>query len=218
MSIFFCFLAGQLEVKIKKVSVARSNSAVKAGMSCYPMTSKPRGLALIIEINEYENDVHEPRIGSQVFFLKNGPSLASFSFIFGLFKQTNNTNFTSSQCENKSIQYPALWYELVPFWYEYPTLTTRPGLTTSNLLLFSLQNVNDKIKLVNCSKYGCSKWTVEIILEVCNLAELRHSFRAKIDQYFLPVIFGCFWLEPLSTLSAWLHLELAHKFKSFTNG
>ena len=88
MSIFFCFLAGQLEVKIKKVSVARSNSAVKAGMSCYPMTSKPRGLALIIEINEYENDVHEPRIGSQVFFLKNGPSLASFSFIFGLFKQT----------------------------------------------------------------------------------------------------------------------------------
>lgn len=57
---------GQLDVNIRKVSVARSNSAVKAGMACYPMTSKPRGLALIVEICEYENDVHEPRVGSQV--------------------------------------------------------------------------------------------------------------------------------------------------------
>jgi hypothetical protein len=57
---------GQLEVNVKKVNIARSNSAVRAGMPCYTMTSKPRGLALIIEIDKYDNDVYEPRIGSNV--------------------------------------------------------------------------------------------------------------------------------------------------------
>ena len=41
--------------------------------------------------------------GSQSYqnahFLKNGPIPASYSFIFGLF-QTNNTIFTTNQCEN----------------------------------------------------------------------------------------------------------------------
>ena len=64
-------VAGQLDVTVRKVNVARSNSAVKAGMACYTMTSKPRGLALIIEIYKYENDVHEERIGSHVSFFKS---------------------------------------------------------------------------------------------------------------------------------------------------
>ena len=59
---------GQLEVNVRKVNLARSNSAVKAGMPCYLMTSNPRGLALIIEIDKYENDVQKPRIGSHVSF------------------------------------------------------------------------------------------------------------------------------------------------------
>ena len=59
---------GQLEVNVKKVSIARSNSAIKAGMACYEMTSKPRGQALIIEIDKYENDVQEERIGSHVSY------------------------------------------------------------------------------------------------------------------------------------------------------
>ena len=42
--------------------------------------------------------------------LKNGPSLASFSFIFSLF-QTNITNFTTIQCEH-SIQYTVMGFEL----------------------------------------------------------------------------------------------------------
>ena len=33
-----------------------------------------------------------------IVFLNNGPNPASFSFIFGLF-QTNNTIFTTNQCE-----------------------------------------------------------------------------------------------------------------------
>ena len=61
---------GQLEVNVRKVNIARSNSAVKAGMPCYVMSSKPRGLALIIEIDKYENDVKEPRIGSHVSLWK----------------------------------------------------------------------------------------------------------------------------------------------------
>ena len=59
---------GQLEVNVKKVSIARSNSAIKAGMACYEMTSKPRGQALIIEIDKYENNVQEERIGSHVSY------------------------------------------------------------------------------------------------------------------------------------------------------
>ena len=61
---------GTLDVTVKKTNIARSNSAVKAGMPCYQMTSKPRGQALIIEIDKYENDVLETRIGSHVS-LKN---------------------------------------------------------------------------------------------------------------------------------------------------
>ena len=37
-------------------------------------------------------------------FLKNGPTLAYFSFIFGLFKQTLQF-FTTNICEKMSIQY-----------------------------------------------------------------------------------------------------------------
>ena len=43
-------------------------------------------------------------------YLKNGPTPASFSFIFGLF-QTNNTICTANQCEKISIQYTAPGYE-----------------------------------------------------------------------------------------------------------
>jgi hypothetical protein len=57
---------GSMDVSVKKTNIARSNSAVKAGMPCYQMTSKPRGQALIIEIDKYENNVLETRIGSHV--------------------------------------------------------------------------------------------------------------------------------------------------------
>ena len=192
MSIFFCLLAGQLEVKIKKVSVARSNSAVKAGMSCYPMTSKPRGLALIIEINEYENDVHEPRIGSQVFFQKNGPSLASFSFIFGLFKQTiqilqqNNVKKcpSSIRCRDSNSQSSD---------YESPNLTTRPGLPPNPIntcyiilyviLLLSLweERVQISVKLTN--KY-LMKFTYLVPIFLLLLG-LQHTHRYWMDIFHI---------------------------------
>ena len=49
------------------------------------------------------------------YFLKKWPTPASFSFIFGLFKQTNNTIFTTIQFEKMSIQYTALGFESTTF-------------------------------------------------------------------------------------------------------
>ena len=43
-------------------------------------------------------------------FFKNGPTPASFSFIFGLFKQTLQI-FTTNVCEKMSIQYTAPGFE-----------------------------------------------------------------------------------------------------------
>lgn len=58
---------GKLDVVVRRAEVLqRTNSAQEAGMPCYKMESKPRGLALIIEIEEYVNDVQEPRLGSKV--------------------------------------------------------------------------------------------------------------------------------------------------------
>ena len=39
-------------------------------MPAYKMTAYPRGLALIIEIEEFVNNVEKPRIGSHVSFYK----------------------------------------------------------------------------------------------------------------------------------------------------
>lgn len=57
---------GRLNVVVKRASFRRTNSAMDTGMPCYKMDSRPRGMVLIIEIEEYVNDVQERRIGSAV--------------------------------------------------------------------------------------------------------------------------------------------------------
>ncbi len=62
---------GELEVVVKSAAsirpdLKRNNSAIDAGMPVYKMSSNPRGLALIIEIEEYENNVQVKRTGSHV--------------------------------------------------------------------------------------------------------------------------------------------------------
>ncbi len=68
---------GRLEVSVRPARYQRSNSnvsnsaATSAGggqtqMQIYRMDSRPRGMALIVEIEEYDNDVQERRVGSQV--------------------------------------------------------------------------------------------------------------------------------------------------------
>ena len=63
----------------------------------------------------------------EVFYKKNGPTLASFLFIFGLFK-TNYTIFISDKCEKcpSSIQ----WWDSNSQHVEHESspITTRPGL------------------------------------------------------------------------------------------
>ena len=73
------FEKGFLDIHVRH-SVRRSNSSVIAGMPVYPMTSHPRGIALIIDIRKYDNDVQDERYGSEVitqslfdFFLLSFP-------------------------------------------------------------------------------------------------------------------------------------------------
>ena len=63
------------------------------------------------------------------FFFKNGPSPASFLFIFGLF-QTNNSIFTTNQCEKLSCPSSIRHQDSNPqlLERESPPITTRPGL------------------------------------------------------------------------------------------
>ena len=63
------------------------------------------------------------------FFLKNGPIQASFSFIFGIFKQTIQF-FTTNQCEKMSCPSSIRHWDSNPrpSERESPPITTRPGL------------------------------------------------------------------------------------------
>ena len=73
---------------------------------------------------------------SEVFFKKNGPSPASFSFIFGLFKQTIQI-FTTNQCEKMSCPSSIRRRDSNPrpLERESPPITTRPGLPPEKLKL-----------------------------------------------------------------------------------
>ena len=61
---------GELDVVVVQsnpTTLKRQNSCFHTTeMATYHMESKPRGLALIIEIEKFENDVQEQRVGSQV--------------------------------------------------------------------------------------------------------------------------------------------------------
>ena len=59
------FEKGFLDIHVRH-SVRRSNSSVTSGMPVYTMTSNPRGIALIIDIRKYDNDVQDERYGSEV--------------------------------------------------------------------------------------------------------------------------------------------------------
>ena len=57
---------GEMDVKVRPSNIMRVNSAIHAGMPTYKMEAKPRGLALIIEIEEYVDNLHEKRLGSEI--------------------------------------------------------------------------------------------------------------------------------------------------------
>ena len=59
---------GYLNVQVRQ-AVRRSNSSVIAGMPVYSMVSNPRGLALLIDIRKYDNDVQDERYGSEVHII-----------------------------------------------------------------------------------------------------------------------------------------------------
>jgi len=57
---------GKLDVRVVPSQVMRSNSIQDSQMKAYEMKANPRGYALIIDIEVYENDIHERRYGSDV--------------------------------------------------------------------------------------------------------------------------------------------------------
>jgi len=57
---------GKLEVRVIPAAFHRSNSTQASVMAAYPMMRQPRGLALVINIENYDNDVQEHRQGSHV--------------------------------------------------------------------------------------------------------------------------------------------------------
>ena len=59
---------GFLDIHVRQ-AVRRSNSSVAAGMPVYPMISNPRGMALVIDIRKYDNDVQDERYGSEVIYV-----------------------------------------------------------------------------------------------------------------------------------------------------
>ena len=73
---------------------------------------------------------------SHDYFLKNGPIPASFSFIFGLFKQTIQF-FTTNQCEKMSCPSSIRHRDSNPrpSERESPPITTRPGLPPNSTYL-----------------------------------------------------------------------------------
>ena len=55
-----------MDVSVVPASYHRSSSYQCSSMPAYPMTRRPRGQALIINIESYENDVQERRLGTEV--------------------------------------------------------------------------------------------------------------------------------------------------------
>eukprot|EP00088_Acartia_fossae_P053910 TRINITY_DN6158_c0_g1_i2.p1 TRINITY_DN6158_c0_g1~~TRINITY_DN6158_c0_g1_i2.p1 ORF type:complete len:437 (-),score=95.93 TRINITY_DN6158_c0_g1_i2:1072-2382(-) len=95
---------GRLDVRVKPSAVLRSNSIQGSQMKAYPMNRSPRGYALIIDIEVYENDIHERRLGSHVdvYNLKN--LLEQLSFDVRVFKDLARANFYKELSEFASYK------------------------------------------------------------------------------------------------------------------
>jgi len=57
---------GRMDVAVRKSLTRRMNSICGSSMPAYEMQRLPRGLAIIIDIETYENDIQERRFGSHV--------------------------------------------------------------------------------------------------------------------------------------------------------
>ena len=85
------FERGKLEVT--PASFLRTNSRQCHEMPVYPMLRLPRGLALIIDIERYENEVQERRFGSGVDVINLVSLLKQLHFEIRLFKNLGLANF-----------------------------------------------------------------------------------------------------------------------------
>ena len=80
-------------------------------LKMFHKTLERHGLSPVNSLGISSYDALFPCIVSFHYVFLNGPYPASFSFIFGLFKQTNSSIFTTNICEKMSFKYPVLGFE-----------------------------------------------------------------------------------------------------------
>jgi len=84
---------GKMDVRVKTSAVLRSNSIQGSQMKAYEMNKVPRGYALVIDIEVYENDIHERRHGSHVDVENLKALLEQLGFTVQVCKDLSQANF-----------------------------------------------------------------------------------------------------------------------------
>jgi len=98
---------GIMDVRVQPAAYHRTNSNQFSKMPSYDMTRRPRGLALIINIEVYENDVQERRFGSDVDVVNMKSLLEGLDFNVSVFKNLRLGPFfkvITEFCSNKMHQ------------------------------------------------------------------------------------------------------------------
>jgi len=96
---------GKLEVRVVPASFHRSNSMQSSVMPVYSMVRQPRGLALIIDIETYDNDIQERRFGSHVDVSNLSQLLEGLQFSVTVQKDLSIRSFykaITEFCNNKA--------------------------------------------------------------------------------------------------------------------
>lgn len=95
---------GRMDVRVRKSLTRRMNSMAGSSMPAYEMKRLPRGLAVIIDIEIYENDIQERRFGSHVDVENLVQLLQGLSFDVTVHKNLHQGLFykvITEFCQNK---------------------------------------------------------------------------------------------------------------------
>jgi hypothetical protein len=93
---------GRMNVVVEPAKIHRSNSQKDSHMAAYDMHQLPRGLAVIIDIEIYENDVQERRLGSHVDVENLTQLLTGLSFEVSVHKNLQLSQFHQVITEYRS--------------------------------------------------------------------------------------------------------------------
>ena len=112
----------------------------------------------------------------------NGPTLASFSFIFGLF-QSNNTFFTTNKCEKCPSSIRRQDTNPRPLEHAWSPITTRPGLPVLNLCLVKYCQLITKWWLTFQFWLAMLKIKLALFLKLCHGLVSLDSFLIGFERF-----------------------------------